>query len=245
MPAPDPAERLSQVLDAMVSIGSGPGPDLHTTLSHIVQTAARVVDCRYAALGVLADDADGADERGLKEFVTAGMSPEQIARIDRFPDGTHGLLAAVLRADEPLRLPDLTLDARFEGFPARHPPMHSFLGIPVRVGGELFGNLYLTEKRTAPGFTDEDVRVIRILATEAGIAIGNARLREAARIRERWIDGSAAVTTALLAGDPGNALDVVAEQARRLAGAAAGLVLLPTRLPGDPGGPGGAGGPGG
>ncbi|GAA2064722.1 GAF domain-containing protein [Streptomyces albiaxialis] len=226
----DSAERLPKLLEAMVTIGTGPGPDLHSTLDHIVETAVRVVDCRYAAIGVLAEE----DDTGLKDFITSGMSEEEIARIPHLPDGKHGLLAAVLRTDEPLRLPDLALDPRFEGFPAHHPPMHSFLGIPIKVGDELFGNLYLTEKRGPGGFTENDVQLLRILATEAGIAIGNARLREAARIRERWIDGSAAITTALLAGDTDDALAVVAEQARMLAGASAGLVLLPTSLPGDP-----------
>ena len=227
----DSAERLPRLLEAMVVIGTGPGPDLHSTLDHIVETAVRVVDCRYAAIGVLAEE----DDTGLKDFITSGVTEEESARIAHLPDGRHGLLAAVLRTDEPLRLDDLTHDPRFEGFPAHHPPMHSFLGIPIKVGDELFGNLYLTEKRGEHGFTENDVQLLRILATEAGIAIGNARLREAARIREQWIDGSAAITTALLAGDVDDALTVVAEQARRLAGADAGLVLLPTTsLPGDP-----------
>lgn len=106
--------------------------------------------------------------------------------------------------------------------------MRTFLGVPIRVQGEIFGNLYLAEKDDGGEFTDYDLHMVRVLATEAGIAIGNARLYEAARQRERWIDGSVAVTTALLSGgDADDALAVVAEQARHLAASAAGIVLLP------------------
>ena len=220
---PGSAGRLPRLLEAMVTIGTGPGPDLHSTLVHIVETAVRVADCRYAAIGVLNEEPG----TGLKDFVTCGMPEEEAARIDHLPDGKHGLLAAVLRQDEPLRLADLTDDPRFEGWPPHHPPMRSFLGIPVRIGEELFGNLYLTEKRGGGSFTDNDVELIQVLATEAGIALGNARLRDEALRRERWIDGSAAITTALLGGDTDDALAVVAERARILAEAAAGLVLLP------------------
>lgn len=106
--------------------------------------------------------------------------------------------------------------------------MRTFLGVPIRVQGEIFGNLYLAGKDGGGEFTDYDLHMVRVLATEAGIAIGNARLYEAARQRERWIDGSVAVTTALLSGgDADDALAVVAEQARHLAASAAGIVLLP------------------
>ncbi|NLU69613.1 GAF domain-containing sensor histidine kinase [Streptomyces sp. HNM0574] len=213
-------ERLPALLEAMVTIGTG--PEIHSTLDRIVETAARVADCRYAALGVLAEG-----RTGLRDFVTCGMSDEVIARIDHLPDGKHGLLAVVLEQDEPLRLRDLADDPRSCGFPPHHPPMHSFLGLPIKVGDEVFGNLYLTEKRGGGDFTDNDVLLIKILATQAGIAIGNARQHEAARQHARWIDGSAAVTTSLLAGDVDNALAVVAEEARRLADAAAAMVLMP------------------
>jgi signal transduction histidine kinase len=127
-----------------------------------------------------------------------------------------------------VKLADLTADPRFAGFPPGHPPMRTFLGVPIRVQGEIFGNLYLAEKDGGGEFTDYDLHMVRVLATEAGIAIGNARLYEAARQRERWIDGSVAVTTALLSGgDADDALAVVAEQARHLAASAAGIVLLP------------------
>ncbi|MET9426275.1 GAF domain-containing protein [Streptomyces sp. NPDC003036] len=115
-----------------------------------------------------------------------------------------------------------------DGSPPAHPPTRSFVRAPVRVQGEAFGTLYLAGKRGGGEFSTSDLRMVRVLAAEAGIAIGNARLYEAARRRERWIDGSVAVTTALLSGgDTDDALTVVAEQARRLAEAAAGVVLLP------------------
>ncbi|WP_330282847.1 sensor histidine kinase [Streptomyces sp. NBC_00588] len=116
------------------------------------------------------------------------------------------------------------------GFPAHRPPMRSVLGLPLRVQGEIFGTLYLTKKRGGEPFRDDDLDMVRVLATEAGIAVGNARLYEAARQREHWIDGSVAVTTALLSGgDADEALQVVADRARRLSGSAAGVVLLPAR----------------
>lgn len=106
--------------------------------------------------------------------------------------------------------------------------MHSFLGVPIRVHTEVFGNLYLTEKREGR-FTEEDLALLRVLASQAGIAIGNARLYETARQRERWIEGAAAVTTALLTREPAeDALMTVAERARLLADASAGVVLQPT-----------------
>ncbi|MFH8793903.1 GAF domain-containing protein [Streptomyces sp. NPDC017941] len=212
--------RVPQLLEAMRSVGAG--LELHTTLDRICETAAELTDARYAAIGVVSEDADG-----LCDFVFAGIDETTARRIGRPPDGHRGLLGALIHQPETLRLAELADDRRSCGFPAHHPPMRSFLGVPIRVQGEIFGNLYLTEKRDGE-FNDHDVHLVRVLATEAGIAIGNARLYEAAKQRERWIDGSVAVTTALLSGsDADEALAVVAEQARRLADSAAGIVLLP------------------
>jgi signal transduction histidine kinase len=215
------AARVPQLLEAMRSVGSG--LELHSTLDRICETAAALADARYAAIGVV--DEDG---RGLADFVFHGVDEATARRIGRLPDGHRGLLGALIRDPEPVRLADLTADPRSCGFPAHHPSMRSFLGLPIRVQGEIFGNLYLTEKRGGEPFNDYDLNMVRVLATEAGIAIGNARLYEAAKQRERWIDGSVAVTTALLSGgDADDALQVVAEQARRLSGSTAGIVLLP------------------
>ncbi|KUL40417.1 histidine kinase [Streptomyces sp. NRRL F-4489] len=212
--------RVPQLLEAMRTIGAG--LDLHITLDRIVQTAAELADARYAAIGII-DDA----REGLSDFVTYGVTGEQHERIGALPDGHKGLLGALIHDPVPVRLADLTKDPRSAGFPPGHPPMRSFLGVPIRVQGEIFGNLYLTEKRGGE-FSEEDLHMVRVLATEAGIAIGNARMYAATRQRERWIDGSVAVTTELLAGsDVDDALAVVAEQARKLAESAAGIVLLP------------------
>ncbi|MET9569148.1 GAF domain-containing protein [Streptomyces virginiae] len=213
--------RVPQLLEAMRSVGTG--LELHSTLDRICETAAELADAHYAAIGVV--DTEG---RGLSDFVTHGISPELARKIGHRPDGKRGLLGALISHSDTVRLADLTKDPRSAGFPAHHPPMKTFLGVPIRVQGEIFGNLYLAEKNGGVEFNDYDLHMVRVLATEAGIAIGNARLYEAATQRERWIDGSVAVTTALLSGgDADDALSVVAEQARRLADSAAGIVLLP------------------
>lgn len=229
--------RVPQLLEAMRSVGTG--LELHSTLDRICETAARLVGARYSALGVV--DAAGGP---LTDFVTYGADADAARRIGRRPDGHSGLLGELIRHPEPIRLADLTADPRAVGFPPHHPPMRTFLGVPIRVQGEVLGNLYVTEKHDGAEFTEHDQHMMRVLATEAGLAIGNARLYEAARQRERWIDGSVAVTTALLSGKAAeppdgtehtdytehahHALTVVAEQARRLADSAAGFVLLPT-----------------
>ncbi|WP_030752207.1 GAF domain-containing sensor histidine kinase [Streptomyces griseus] len=213
--------RVPQLLEAMRSVGTG--LELHTTLDRICETAAELADARYAAIGVV--DEEG---KGLSDFVTYGVGEDVARRIGRLPDGHAGLLGALIREPRTIRLADLSTDPRSAGFPPGHPVMRTFLGVPIRVQGEIFGNLYLAEKHSGEEFNDYDEHMVRVLATEAGIAIGNARLYEAARQRERWIDGSVAVTTALLSGgDADDALSVVAEQARRLADADAGIVLLP------------------
>ncbi|MEU9285810.1 GAF domain-containing protein [Streptomyces sp. NPDC048275] len=216
--SPDPS--VPRLLEAMRTVGSG--LELHSTLIRICETAAELADARYAAIGVAAEDGGG-----LVDFVYHGVDEETARRIGRLPDGRKGLLGALIHDPEPVRLAQLAEDPRSCGVPEHHPPMRTFLGVPIRVQGEVFGNLYLTEKRGGP-FDDHDLKMVHVLATQAGIAIGNARLYEAAKQRERCIDGSVAVTTALLSGrDAEDALRVVAEQARRLSGSAAGLVLLP------------------
>ncbi|GHE03754.1 GAF domain-containing sensor histidine kinase [Streptomyces alanosinicus] len=217
----EPALRVPQLLEAMRSVGSG--LELHSTLDRICETSADLTGARYAAIGVVAEEGGG-----LSDFVYQGVDEAAARRIGRLPDGHRGLLGALIRDPVPVLLADLSADPRSYGFPEHHPPMRSFLGVPIRVQGEIFGNLYLAEKRDGGSFDDDDLAMVQVLATEAGIAVGNARLYEAAMQRERWIDGSVAVTTALLSGgDADDALQVVAEQARRLSGAAAGIVLLP------------------
>ncbi|MFD3524377.1 GAF domain-containing protein [Streptomyces sp. NPDC058653] len=180
----------------------GTGLELHSTLDRICETAARLLGARYAALGVV-DEAGGP----LTDFLTYGVDAEVAERIGRLPDGRSGLLGELIRRPEPIRLADLTTDPRAVGFPPHHPPMRTFLGVPIRVQGEILGNLYVAEKRHGAEFTEHDQHMMRVLATEAGLAIGNARLYEAARQRERWIDGSVAVTTALLSGKAAEPVD--------------------------------------
>ncbi|MBC9716108.1 GAF domain-containing protein [Streptomyces sp. TRM66268-LWL] len=216
-PAGAPDEPL---LEAVLSVGAD--LELRSTLQHIVEAAARIADAKYGALGVV-----DPEQGRLTELFTTGMDEETRERIARLPCGELGVLGTVVKDPRPLRIDDLTAHPQSCGMPPGHPPMHSFLGAPILVRGEVFGNLYLTEKRGGP-FTLGDEQVLRILAAQAGIAIGNARLYENAAQRERWIEGTAAVTTALLGGDaPGDALMVVAEQARKLADAVAGVILQP------------------
>ncbi|MFG2875841.1 GAF domain-containing protein [Streptomyces sp. NPDC048337] len=219
--AQEPA-RLPVLLEAVLSVGSE--LELHATLQHIVDSAVEVCAARYGALGVV-----DPERARLTELFTAGMTEEQRAAIPRLPDGRSGLLGVLISDPRPLLLDDLTQDPRAGGFPPGHPPMRSFLGVPIRVHTEVFGNLYLTEKAGGGPFTEEDLALVRVLASQAGMAIGNARLYETARRRERWIEGAAAVTTTLLTGRPAaDALMCVAERARLLADAAAGVVLQPT-----------------
>ncbi|MCX5378484.1 GAF domain-containing protein [Streptomyces sp. NBC_00091] len=224
-PAPHPAggpSSLPVLLEAVLSVGSE--LELHTTLQHVVDSATELCGARYGALGVV-----DPERLRLTRLFTSGMTEAERAAIPRLPDGRAGLLGALIGDPRPLLLDDLTKDPRSAGFPPGHPPMRSFLGVPIRVHTEVFGNLYLTEKQGGGPFTDEDLALMRVLASQAGIAIGNARLYETARRRERWIEGAAAVTTALLAGRPAaDALMCVAERARLLADAAAGVVLQPT-----------------
>ncbi|MFJ7585793.1 GAF domain-containing protein [Streptomyces sp. NPDC097617] len=216
------AARLPVLLEAVLNVGSE--PELHSTLQHIVESATELCGARYGALGVV-----DPERVLLTQLFTAGLTEEQRAAIPHLPDARSGVLGALVDDPRPLLLDDVTRDPRAAGFPPGHPPMRSLLGVPIRVHTEVFGNLYLTEKRGGGPFTDEDLALLRVLASQAGIAIGNARLYETARRRERWIDGAAAVTTTLLAGRPAaDALMCVAERARLLADAAAGVVLQPT-----------------
>ncbi|MFF0075156.1 GAF domain-containing protein [Streptomyces sp. NPDC005494] len=213
--------RVPALLEATRSVGTG--LELHSTLERICETAAELARARYAAIGVV--DRPG---ESLCDFVTFGV-PEGTARaVGRPPDGHTGLIGALITEGVPIGLEDLGADPRFCGFPPGHPRMRTFLGVPIRVQGKIFGNLYVMEKQDGGAFGEDELQMLRVLATEAGIAVAHARTYEAARQRERWINGSVAVTTALLSGgDADEALTVVAEQARRLADAAAGIVMLP------------------
>ncbi|MDQ6839422.1 MAG: GAF domain-containing protein, partial [Actinomycetota bacterium] len=170
----DDPERLRDLVAAVLAIGSD--LSLPSILHHIVESAMTLIDARYGALGVL--DATG---KGLSEFVYVGMSPEDVAGIGRLPEG-HGILGLLILEPEPLRLAVLGAHPDSYGFPEHHPPMKSFLGVPIRVRGQVFGNLYLTDKQGAIEFSEEDEILAVALAGAAGIAIENSRL--SARVRE-------------------------------------------------------------
>ncbi|MFH9349420.1 GAF domain-containing protein [Kitasatospora sp. NPDC017646] len=219
-------DRMQRLLEAVVSIGAG--LDLHATLHRIATGAAELVDARYAALGVIAPGGDG-----LADFIHVGIDDAAAAGIGELPAG-RGILGALIDRPEPLRLTELGADPRSSGFPSHHPQMRTFLGVPIRIREEVFGNLYLTEKKGGGAFTPEDEQVVHALAAAAGVAIENSRLYEEGRRRERWIAGAAAVTTALLSAEQAEgALTVAAEQVRELADAALGMILLPTAPVGD------------
>ncbi|NUU22529.1 MAG: GAF domain-containing protein [Streptomycetaceae bacterium] len=215
-------DKLQGLLEAVVSVGAD--LDLHATLYRIVEEAVELVDAEFGAIGVLGPQGP---ERELVDFIHVGLDDETAARIGDLPRG-RGILGLLIDDPEPLRLADLTLHPSSYGFPAHHPPMHSFLGVPIRLRDEVFGNLYLTEKRGRSGFSAEDKQVVRALAAAAGVAIENARLYTQAREREEWIQGSVDITTTLLGTeDPDEALHVVARRARSLASADFSAIYLP------------------
>jgi signal transduction histidine kinase len=155
---------------------------LDAVLQRIVELAVEITDARYGALGVLTPDG-----RAIEEFITVGVTPEQRAAIGDPPVG-HGVLGLLIEKVGPLRLPDIGADPRSVGFPENHPPMRSFLGAPVVARGRVFGNIYLTEKLDAPTFTDEDEAALIVLATQAGVAVENARLYEETQRQHRELE---------------------------------------------------------
>jgi len=212
-------DRVHALLEAVVAVGSQ--LDLETVLRQIVEAATGLVNARYGALGVI-----GHTGR-LAEFVPVGLDEEEIASIHHWPEG-RGLLGALITNPGPVRLPDLAADPRSSGFPEGHPPMRSFLGVPVRIRDEVYGNLYLTEKQGGGQFDEEDEAVVTALAAAAGVAIENARLYEEARRRERWLRASAEVTRRLLSGaDPHDVLDLVIQQVLEMSGADLAVLALP------------------
>ena len=211
------------LLEAVVAISSG--LDLESMLRRIVQTAVELVDAAYGALGVIGDG--GAGGRRLAEFIPVGLTGQQIALIDHWPEG-RGLLGLLIDDPRPLRLADIAAHPASSGFPAGHPPMRGFVGVPVRVREEVFGNLYLTDKRGGGEFSDDDEAVLTALGAAAGVAIENARLYDAARHSQRWIAASAEVTTALLSGaGTEEALAAITARARELSGADLAVLALP------------------
>jgi two-component system, NarL family, sensor histidine kinase DevS len=185
--------RLSRLLDAVLAVAGD--LDLETVLARVVDAACALVDARYGALGVIGDDEQ------LVAFVHQGIDEATAARIGHLPEG-GGILGLLIDEPTPIRLDDLSRHPASYGFPEHHPPMHAFLGAPIRVGDRVFGNLYLTEKVGGGPFTPEDEDLVVGLAAVAGAAIENARLYEDLRSRQAWRDAVLEVSTAVLAGDP-------------------------------------------
>ncbi|MDG4830141.1 GAF domain-containing protein [Solwaraspora sp. WMMD1047] len=211
-------ERLRALLDAVVGIGTD--LDLSSTLRRIVEAACELVGARYGALGVIGPD------RLLTEFITHGVSPEVHAAIGDLPHG-RGVLGLLIADPRPVRMPEITDHPQSYGFPPNHPPMHSFLGVPIRIRDNVFGNLYLAEKQGAREFTEDDEQIVVALAAAAGVAIENARLYELAHGRQRWLAAAAEITSVLL-GEVRrtDALRLVARRAREVSDAELTLVLL-------------------
>src|SRR3954452_3837011 len=219
----DVEDRLRRLLDAVVSVASD--LSLPDTLHRIVELAVELADARYGALGVI-----GPDGR-LSQFVTAGVDDDLRRRIGDLPT-RHGILGVLIRDPRPLRIANLARHGGRGGFPPNHPPMTTFLGVPVRSRDAVFGNLYLTEKRGGGEFTERDEDLVVALAAAAGVAVENSRLFEEVRRRESWLTAASEVTSRLLAGgDATVTARLVARKAAELAGGRAALLLLP-----EPGG---------
>ncbi|MEU2305944.1 sensor histidine kinase [Streptomyces misionensis] len=213
-------DRVHSLLEAVLSVGRE--LELEQVLHSIVEAAAALVDAEYAALGVI-----GPDGTTLAAFHTVGLSEERIHRIGPYPEG-HGILGELIRHPEPLRLPKISEHPASYGFPPGHPPMNTFLGVPIRVRDQVFGNLYLTEKRGGLDFDEEDESVLATLAVAAGVAIDNARLYEDSRLRERWLLANAEISHSLMSGsERAEALDLIAERARENTGSALAAVAMP------------------
>jgi two-component system, NarL family, sensor histidine kinase DevS len=214
----DTRDRAHALLEAVVAVGSH--LELEVVLRRIVEAAVELVSARYGALGVIGEGGR------LAEFVPVGLDESEIARIHHWPEG-HGLLGELITNPRPLRLHDLATDPRSSGFPDGHPPMRSFLGVPVRIRDEVYGNLYLTEKQGGD-FDEEDEALVQALAAAAGVAIENARLYAEARRQQQWLRATAEVTQRLLSGDQrGEVLDLVTSQALGISGADLVVLALP------------------
>ncbi|MFE7311755.1 GAF domain-containing protein [Streptomyces sp. NPDC057555] len=209
---------MRSLLEAVMDLGRG--LELPQVLRGIVEAAVTLTDAEYGALGVVGDGA-------LSQFLPVGMSDELISAIGPSPCG-RGILGELIRNPSPLRLTDLSSHPHSYGFPANHPPMRTFLGVPVRVRDEIFGNLYLTEKRGGGSFDAEDEEVVTTLSIAAGVAIDNARMYHESRRRERWLEALGEITRSLLSGtDADEVLRLIAERAMEVAGADCVAVLLP------------------
>jgi signal transduction histidine kinase len=213
--------RLRALVETGVAITSE--LSLDALLQRLVEAASELTGARYAALGVI--DPSGSE---LERFLTTGIDAETHAAIGELPRG-RGILGVLIRDDAPLRLHNLGEDPRSVGFPPNHPPMSTFLGVPIHLRGVAYGNLYLTEKAGRDDFTDEDQELVELLASQAAVAIENARLYEAATSWSRQLESLNEVGNALATEtDLDRLLDLVARRLRELLDARLVTVLLPS-----------------
>ncbi|MFT9480686.1 GAF domain-containing protein [Streptomyces sp. 11-1-2] len=218
-------DRIHTLLDAVLAIGSD--LELEVVLQRIVESAVSLVDAEYGALGVLGE------EGTIKQFLTVGIDEETIAEMGHYPRG-EGILGLLIRHPEPLRLANLARHPSSVGFPSGHPPMTSFLGTPIKVREQVFGNLYLTDKQGAAEFDADDEAVLRTLAAAAGVAIDNARLYDDARRRQRWLAASNELTRSLLSGtEPAAVLESFTATLREMAGADLVTLAIPVGESGE------------
>ena len=201
-------DRLDGLVEAMLMVTAG--LDLDRTLQTIIETATKLVDARYGALGIRGEG------HQIVDFVLAGMGEAELAEIGRAPQGI-GVLGVLLDDPKSIRLDEISNHPASVGFPPNHPPMHTFLGVPIRIREEIYGNLYLTEKAGGRPFSDDDEVLVEALAAAAGIAIDNARLYEQSRAQQAWIEATRDIATQLLAGDePIHVLRRIASDVLRL-----------------------------
>jgi len=218
----DTQGRLRGLLHAYLTVARA--VDLEEVLRHIVEAARQLVNSRYAALGVV-------QQGRLVRFLHTGMAPETVTLIGALPEG-KGVLGRLVDYPEPLRLTNIADHVSSVGFPEGHPPMRSFLGVPIRVGDRVFGHLYLTEKQQPDGFTGEDQELVQALAAAAGVAIENATLVAEVRRRQAWQAATVEIATHLL-GTPDSAetLRRLVHQARVAGGADGAGVCVPADDP--------------
>jgi signal transduction histidine kinase len=221
----DGRDRLDGLIEAILVITSG--LKLDATLRAIVHRAIELVDARYGALGVRGQGPGGQEGHELVEFVYEGIDDDLRELIGSLPQG-RGVLGVLIDDPKPIRLDDISRHPASVGFPPNHPPMRTFLGVPVRIRDEVFGNLYLCEKANGQPFSDDDEVLVQALAAAAGIAIDNARLFEQSRAREAWIEATRDIGTQMLSGaEPATVFSLIADEALTLMGAAATLVAVP------------------
>ncbi|MFC4786679.1 sensor histidine kinase [Nocardioides sp. MAHUQ-72] len=195
--------------------------DLQTVLRRIVEAACELVHAPYGAIGVISPDGSGLDQ-----FIHVGMDPATVEHIGSLPQG-KGLLGALIEDPRPIRLADLGVDPRSAGFPEGHPPMRGFLGVPIRVRDEVFGNLYLATLEVG-GFGPADEEVVTSLAAMAGAAIENARLVGILKRRQTWLQASTDTTFQMLTGSPDEVFQMIGESIKEMAGADIVTVVQPS-----------------